>query len=101
LVFSMESQAHPEWEKFSHAARAQGFKLSLWRCGHSDHLGILRDPPKGVHQLYPLVSDSVELARLRGQVEVDHGPLFICFHEHKKRCSLKLFERELKQELYP
>lgn len=105
LVFSLESVYHPDWEWFCRQAVRKGFKISLWLCGQPRHSGVdvedLRRRIRDFDGVYPLVSDFRELYELRRKGLLGEGTLCIVFHEAKKSLSLKLFELEIRQDLFP
>lgn len=105
LVFSHESVFHPEWEKFLSQAQNKGFLVSVWLCGHKSHEAVKTEDfypkVKKCEHFYPLVSEFGELYSLREKWQLGLSPLVLAFHEEKLKTTLKLFELELKQDLFP
>ncbi len=104
FVFSLPSLFHDSWDGFSQVARSRGFKISVWNCGHESHSQLTVEEVKtkiNGASFYPLVGKATELYSLRTKWKIESSPLHLCFHEKTKVSTLKLFERELKQDLYP
>lgn len=105
LVFSLESVLYPDWEKFSSEAYEKGFQISVWLCGEQNHKDVEAESfyskTKKCEHLYPLVADFSELYSLRDKWQLGLSPLVLAYHEEKLKTTLKLFEIEMKQDLFP